>query len=142
MGALRTKIVHARVRAAMLRPIHSPLRQQVTNRRVNALEHVIKPRIEGQIKYITAELDELEREEFFRCRFLRAVGVAVPRLPRYAMAFVRPFMSIGCGCRLKKVQKKKEERIKAETERQAQMGTSKIEAKSMLSAYHDDDVVV
>jgi hypothetical protein len=43
---------------------------------------------------------------------------------------------------LKKVQKKKEERIKAETERQAQMGTSKIEAKSMLSAYHDDDVVV
>ena len=67
---------------------------------------------------------------------------SAPRLPRYAMAFIRSFMSIGCGCRLKKVQKKKEERIKAETERQALMGTSKIEAKSMLSAYHDDDVVV
>jgi V-type H+-transporting ATPase subunit D len=60
---------------------------KITNRRVNALEHVVIPRIENtvrcqrwsgesfqytdalsmwQIAYIISELDELEREEFFR----------------------------------------------------------------------------
>jgi V-type H+-transporting ATPase subunit D len=40
---------------------------KVTNRRVNAIEHVIIPRIENTIKYIISELDEQDREEFFRC---------------------------------------------------------------------------
>lgn len=34
---------------------------QVTNRRVNALENVTIPRMEGVISYINRELDELER---------------------------------------------------------------------------------
>lgn len=41
---------------------------KVTNRRVNALEHVVVPRIERTINYITSELDELEREEFYRLK--------------------------------------------------------------------------
>jgi len=41
---------------------------KITNRRVNAIEHVVKPRLENTISYINAELDERDREEFFRLK--------------------------------------------------------------------------
>ncbi|CAI8042564.1 V-type proton ATPase subunit D [Geodia barretti] len=41
---------------------------KITNRRVNAIEHVIIPRIQNTLKYITTELDEREREEFYRLK--------------------------------------------------------------------------
>jgi V-type H+-transporting ATPase subunit D len=44
---------------------------KVTNRRVNALENVVKPRLENTIAYIKGELDELEREEFFRLKMVQ-----------------------------------------------------------------------
>uniref|UniRef100_A0AC11C4C9 ATPase H+ transporting V1 subunit D n=3 Tax=Pecora TaxID=35500 RepID=A0AC11C4C9_SHEEP len=41
---------------------------KITNRRVNAIEHVIIPRIERTLAYIITELDEREREEFYRLK--------------------------------------------------------------------------
>eukprot|EP00033_Pygsuia_biforma_P001076 GCRY01001224.1.p1 GENE.GCRY01001224.1~~GCRY01001224.1.p1 ORF type:complete len:244 (+),score=20.28 GCRY01001224.1:113-844(+) len=44
---------------------------KITNRRVNAIEYVVAPRIQNTIKYIEGELDELEREEFFRLKLMQ-----------------------------------------------------------------------
>jgi len=44
----------------------------VTNRRVNALENVTIPKIEGVLDYIARELDELEREDFTRLKLVKS----------------------------------------------------------------------
>lgn len=41
---------------------------KVTNRRVNALEFVVIPKIESTIAWIIGELDELDREDFYRLK--------------------------------------------------------------------------
>eukprot|EP01125_Pyxidicula_operculata_P000467 TRINITY_DN10491_c0_g1_i1.p1 TRINITY_DN10491_c0_g1~~TRINITY_DN10491_c0_g1_i1.p1 ORF type:complete len:251 (-),score=61.45 TRINITY_DN10491_c0_g1_i1:115-867(-) len=41
---------------------------KITNRRVNAIEYVIIPRLANTISYILDELDEAEREEFYRLK--------------------------------------------------------------------------
>lgn len=50
---------------------------KITNRRVNAIEHVIIPRYERTLAYILTELDELEREEFYRLKKIQEKKKAI-----------------------------------------------------------------
>lgn len=65
-----TKAVETLVELASLQTAFLILDEviKVTNRRVNAIEHVIIPRTENTIAYINSELDELDREEFYRLK--------------------------------------------------------------------------
>ncbi|KAJ3626911.1 hypothetical protein Zmor_004149 [Zophobas morio] len=41
---------------------------KATRRRVNALEYIIVPRLEKTVEYVISELEEKDREEFFRLK--------------------------------------------------------------------------
>ncbi len=64
------ELLHKLVKLASLQTSFQTLDEalKVTNRRVNALEHVIVPRLENTVNFIVKELDEMEREEFFRLK--------------------------------------------------------------------------
>merc|ERR1712087_167487 len=58
------------IRLASLQTAFKTLDEEIkmTSRRVNALEYVLIPRIEEIIQYITQEMDEQAREEFYRVK--------------------------------------------------------------------------
>lgn len=64
------KSVQQLIKLASLQTAFITLDEEIkmTSRRVNALEYVLIPRIEAIIHYITQEMDEESREEFFRVK--------------------------------------------------------------------------
>jgi len=64
------KTLEALVKLASLQTTYITLDEviKITNRRVNAIEYVIIPRLANTVSYILDELDETEREEFYRLK--------------------------------------------------------------------------
>merc|ERR1712048_53131 len=64
------KAVQSLVKLASLQTAFKTLDEEIkmTSRRVNALEYVLIPKIDEIIAYITQEMDEQSREEFYRVK--------------------------------------------------------------------------
>lgn len=117
---------------------------KVTNRRVNALENVTIPKIEGVLAYIDRELDELEREGEYSSLKTDSMGrnassKSTPHSHQTVIIFVD-------FTRLKLVKGKKEQTLKEEAKMKAASAVAPgkendADITSAFDAGDDEDVV-
>jgi len=91
------KALEALVEIASLQTTFVTLDQviKITNRRVNAIEYVVKPRLVNTIASVEVELEELEREEMFRLKKIqqkkeRDAAKAEAEAAKLGLAIQRP----------------------------------------------------
>jgi V-type H+-transporting ATPase subunit D len=89
------KAIQNLVRLASLQCAFKTLDEEIkmTSRRVNALEYVLIPRIEDTIQYITQEMDEQDREEFFRVK--KVVEKKKAKIERERLALLKELAAQG-----------------------------------------------
>ncbi len=103
---------------------------KVTNRRVNALENVVIPKLENTMQYIASELDEREREDLYRLKKV--------------VSKKRQEFEAANAARLKREKEEEAEMGDRLNMPQTGMLASYEEPESMLDEYYDDpdDLVV
>lgn len=103
---------------------------KVTNRRVNAIEHVIIPRTENTISYINSELDEVDREEFYRLKKVQEKKQDAVALEEAEAAAAKAALNAKIAKMKEDAAKKEiEKKQKEEAEAEAKEGECKEEEK-------------
>ncbi|KAE8244516.1 hypothetical protein A4X13_0g6540, partial [Tilletia indica] len=112
---------------------------RMTNRRVNAIEHVIIPRLENTISYIVSELDEADREEFFRLKKVQGKKKRTAEEAERERAFAREVAAAQAA------EEEGETEVEAEAEAEADttpaVGGGAGEGSDLLSGGKDEDVI-
>ncbi|KAE8239704.1 hypothetical protein A4X13_0g8111, partial [Tilletia indica] len=114
---------------------------RMTNRRVNAIEHVIIPRLENTISYIVSELDEADREEFFRLKKVQGKKKRTAEEAERERTAAREAAEDQAANEEDQEEGQEEGRTEAEIDTTPAIGGGAGEGSDLLSGGKDEDVI-